>query len=88
MLTELEKLLSIFEWLTNEFQGNEVSSSRVYPCISSVKIKLTENINDCVYTQLRKDLYASLIQLFDDFIENDCFKIIWILFLVLNLLQG
>lgn len=51
MLIELEKLLSIFEWLTNEFQGNVVTSSRIYPCFTSVKIKLTAKINDYLFTQ-------------------------------------
>jgi hypothetical protein len=74
MLLELEKLLVVFEWITNEFQGNVVSSSRVYPCITSVKSKLLENPNEFPFThQLRKDLYESVVKRFSDLIETDCF---------------
>jgi thioredoxin-related protein len=60
MLRELEELLSHFEWMTNEFQSNEVSSSKVYPCIMTLKHRIMHNINDCIYTeQLRKDLVTS-----------------------------
>ena len=61
MLKELEELLSMFEIMTNEFQSDGVSSSSVYPCIMSIKVKLVSNLDEYVYTQqLRKDLLSSL----------------------------
>jgi hypothetical protein len=76
MLKELEELLSMFEIMTNEFQSDGASSSAVYPCIMSIKKKLLQNLDDYVYTQqLRKDLYTSLNKRFNDYIENDCFKL-------------
>jgi hypothetical protein len=76
MLKELEKLLSMFEIITNEFQSDGFSSSSVYPCIMSIKAKLVSNLDEYVYTQqLRKDLLSSLNKRFNDYIEQDCFKI-------------
>jgi len=77
MLKELEELLSMFEIMTNdEFQSDGVSSSAVYPCIMFIKKKLLQNLDDYVYTQqLRKDLYSSLNKRFNDYIENDCFRL-------------
>ena len=76
MLKELEELLSHFEWMTNEFQSNEVSSSRVYPCIMTLKHRIMYKLEDRIYTQqLRKDLNQSLNRRFNDYIENDCFKL-------------
>ena len=61
MLSELESLLTMFELITDEFQSNKVSISRVYPYIDSLKTKLHENLTEAVYTRdLTTDLIASL----------------------------
>ena len=67
MLRELEELLGHFEWMTNEFESNVVSSSKVYPCIMTLKHRIMHNINDSIYTeQLRRDLHKSLSNRFGD----------------------
>lgn len=76
MLSELESLLTMFELITDEFQSNKVSISRVYPCIDSLKTKLHENLTEAVYTRdLTTDLIASLHKRFGDLVNNDIFKI-------------
>jgi len=47
MLEELADVLTHFEWLTDNLQTDEVSISRVYPCIVSLRIKLNKEI-DCM----------------------------------------
>ena len=74
MLEELAEILIHFEWLTNNLQTNEVSVSRVYPCIVTLRLRLLENINTKEYTkQLRNDLIESLDKRFSSLIENDLF---------------
>jgi hypothetical protein len=69
-------LLETFEWLTNEFQGNKVSSSRVYPTIIAVKHKLSDTSQSYCHTvKLREDLLKSLNKRFNEYIEKDCFKL-------------
>ncbi len=76
MLEELADVLTHFEWLTDNLQTNEVSISRVYPCIVSLRIKLNKEIDCMKYTKnLRKDLIASLDKRFGNLIENDLFLI-------------
>jgi hypothetical protein len=76
MLTELEKVLSIFEFATDEFQSNLCSISRVYPSILLIKHELLNNLDDAKFTkELRKDLYDRLAARFDTLIENDVFKL-------------
>ena len=58
------------------FKANKISSSRVYPCIQALKIKLLDNIDSYVYTEtLRRNLHKSLMRRFNTLIENDCFKL-------------
>jgi len=60
----------------NELQSNEVSISRVWPCIQYLKTTLINNIDDYKYTKsLRRDLLASVNKRFDDLIENDVFVV-------------
>jgi hypothetical protein len=76
MLEELADVLTHFEWLTDNLQTNEVSISRVYPCIVSLRIKLNKDIDCMKYTKnLRKDLIASLDKRFGNLIENDLFLV-------------
>ena len=42
ILEELVFILEWFEWVTDEFQTNHVSISRVYPCVSVLRHKLTK----------------------------------------------
>ncbi len=51
MLTELRDVLEMFEFATNELQGNDVSISRVYPQIRSLLIKLVKNHENYTYTK-------------------------------------
>ena len=61
MFLELQIVLNMFELITDEFQSNRISISRVYPCIDSLKDQLNGNINEAIYTkQLRLDLLSSL----------------------------
>ena len=60
MLNELKDLLEIFEWVTDELQSNDVSISRVYPCVNYLRKCLTK---DCTFEytkEMRKDLLCSL----------------------------
>jgi hypothetical protein len=61
MLKELKVLLELFEWVTDEFQANDVTISRVFPAVITLRTRLSENSNECIYTQkIRNDLLASL----------------------------
>ena len=40
MLIELSVILEHFEWLTDNLQTNEVSISRVYPCVVALNSKI------------------------------------------------
>jgi len=74
MIGELAEVLKHFEWLTDNLQTNEVSISRVYPCIVSLRVKILENLDQKSYTkQLRRDLVESLDKRFELLIENDLF---------------
>lgn len=73
MLEELKQILEMFEFVTDEIQGNTVSISRVYPCINYLKNALT-NEGGLVYTdKLRRDLLNSLEERFKDCDENEIF---------------
>jgi hypothetical protein len=74
MLAELMILLEHFEWVTDELQSNEISISRVYPCVLALKQRLsdTEKIYEFT-TKIRKDLLESLDKRFSKLIEQDLF---------------
>jgi hypothetical protein len=42
MLNELKQVLDLFEWVTDEFQANDVMISSVYPCVVSFMSKRAE----------------------------------------------
>ena len=76
MLSELVKVLEMFEFLTKELQGNKVSISRVYPGIVFLRQALLLNVNDYKYTQLlREDLVKSIDKRFGNLIQNDLFLV-------------
>ena len=76
MLEELKDLLELFEFVTNEFQTDDVSISRVYPSIKCLLYKLVDKLDDYKYTQnLRMDLKASLIKRFNSLIDTDLCKV-------------
>lgn len=45
MLEKLAEILKHFEWLTDNLQTNEVSISRVYPCIVALRVRLLDNLD-------------------------------------------
>jgi hypothetical protein len=76
MLEELKVVLEMFEFVTDEFQSNKISISRVYPCVIFLKKGLISNLNDYKFTQqLRQDLYQSLNKRFHNVIEDDIFLV-------------
>ncbi len=76
MLNEVKVILELFEFVTDEFQTNGISISRVYPAIKMLQAKLGENLDDYVYTKyVRKELLTSLNTRFSSLVENDVFLI-------------
>ncbi len=71
MLEELKVVLEWFEWVTDELQSNDVSISKVLPCITFLQHKLTEVDFDIYTRQLRTDLMKSLSKRFGNFITDD-----------------
>ena len=72
MLAELRDLLVSFEFVTNEFQTNDISISRVYPCVIFLKRILTEKPENYLYTRsIRQALLKSLETRLDDLIKNN-----------------
>ena len=72
MLKELKSLLELFEWVTDEFQSNDISISRVYPCVISLIEKLTDTSSDYHYTEeIRRELLSSLNKRFSNLINQD-----------------
>lgn len=77
MLEELVELLELFEWATNEFQSNKVSSSRIYPTIKSIQSKLSRSADKTWYhtVELRENILKSVNNRFNDQIDQECFKL-------------
>ena len=76
MLSELCELLSLFEFVTDEFQGNGVTISRVYPSIKMLQSNLISNLNSYIYTiNLRNKLFESLNSRFSGLIDQDVFVV-------------
>lgn len=76
MLEELVNVLEWFEWVTDEFQSNRVSISRVYPCVEFLRLKLTENLDSLVYTRaLHNEFLVSLNKRFGILIKNEVFVV-------------
>ena len=64
MLIELKDVLQMFEFVTDEIQTNDVSISRVYPCINYLRKGLSDERPFKYTTQLRSDLLVSLNERF------------------------
>jgi hypothetical protein len=79
MIAELIQVLEVFEWVTNQLQTNEVSISRVLPCVQLIRDTLSANLDDEKINphtkQLRRDLLASLASRFDKMLETDVFLV-------------
>jgi len=76
MLTELNEILKMFHFATQELQSNKVSVSRVYPCVQYIRNGLQSKLTSCKYTtKLLEDLLASLEQRFGTLIEDDLFLV-------------
>ena len=72
MLKELRKVLEMFEFVTDEIQGDGVTISKVYPCINFLKTSLTKDLSSSKYThKVQKDLLSSLQIRFKDVEENE-----------------
>lgn len=75
-LEELVAVLDPFEFVTDEFQSNEVSISRVYPCIEFLLTKLGKDLMYAKHTkELRKDLIDSLNKRFGALIKNEVYVV-------------
>jgi hypothetical protein len=75
MLDELVIVLEMFEFVTDELQSNRVSISRVYPCISYLREKLSTDLNDYKYTKkLRLDLKSSIEKRFSHLLVKDLYR--------------
>ena len=74
MLEELVTLLSLFEYATDELQGDGVTISRVYPAITLLKHELSVNTDS--YTKaLREKLLESLERRFPDLLTQDVYLV-------------
>ena len=72
MLVELVSVLELFEWVSDELQGNQVTISRVYPCVLYLQSELTNNFEKLKYTKdLRLALLDSLNRRFLPLISSD-----------------
>jgi len=76
MLNELKQVLELFEWVTDEFQANDVTISRVYPCVVSLRSKLFDSSVEYPYTEdIRAELLTSLNKRFSNIINQDICQI-------------
>ena len=76
MLEELKTILEMFEFVTDELQGDGVTISKVYPCINYLKTNLTKNFESCEYTEnIRLELLNSLNKRFYNFEDNEIYVI-------------
>ena len=73
MLHELKEILEMFEFVTDEIQTNDVSISRVFPCINYLKSSLAKASNVIYTEKLRSDLLKSINERFKDVKENDIY---------------
>ena len=75
MLEELKVVLEMFEFVTNELQGNVVSISRVYPCF----IYLHTNLLSDTYTTPESGTSAKnkffLLKIFSFLISDSMFSL-------------
>lgn len=59
MLIELQEVFQMFEFVTDEIQTNEISISRVYPCINYLRKRSSDEGSFKYTTDLRADLLVS-----------------------------
>lgn len=72
ILNELVIILEWFEWVTDEFQSNRVSISKVYPCVNFLRAKLSDETGSFVHTEEFCDsLLKSLEKRFGKLIKNE-----------------
>ena len=72
MLEDLQHVLLLFEFVTDEFQSNQISISRVIPCYNYLKKNLESNQNAYQYTsELRADLIESLERRFGPMVQSE-----------------
>ena len=77
MLLELKDVLEMFEFVTDEFQSNKISISRVYPSVMYLRSNLLEKDETgklVVYeytNDLRMNLVKNLNNRFEDIIKQD-----------------
>ena len=71
MLEELTEMLQMFEFVTDEFQSNKVSISKVYPCIYFLRKSLSKHHEYKHTSKLRYDLLNSINTRFKDLEDNE-----------------
>ena len=65
-------ILEAFEWVTDEFQSDRVSISRVYPCITALRAKLNQVSGVLIHTdEFCTSLLNSLDKRFGKLIKNE-----------------
>ena len=74
ILQELVTILGWFEWVTDEFQSNRVSISKVFPCVTFLRRKLSNVEAFCHTQELCETLLASLEKRFGKLIKNEVFS--------------
>ena len=81
ILNELITVLEWFEFVTDEFQSNRVSISRVYPCINFLRDKLNETKETFVHIEEFCDsILNSLEKRFGKLIKNEVLIFKYVLF--------
>jgi hypothetical protein len=76
MLKELRDLLDLFLFITNEFQGDQISGSRILPSYFSIRRDLIANASLTVHTlQMRRDLVVSLDKRFKVYINDPTYTL-------------
>ena len=70
-LEELVVVLEWFEWVTDEFQSNKVSISKVYPCVEVLRNHLKVDSNFKHVSEFCEALLASLDKRFGTLVKNE-----------------
>ena len=75
-LAELQKILESFEFVTDEFQSDGVTSSKVFPLVTWLTKKLNENFEQSKHTQsFKRVLLDKIEERFGEYIKSDLFKL-------------
>lgn len=76
MLEELEGVLRVFEWATNELQSDRISISRVYPSIKAIQTKMSQTHSVKHTKQIRSHFLDAINQRFDETeLEGDIYVV-------------